>query len=257
MDFINAVIFGLVEGVTEFLPVSSTGHLILAARLMNLAETGFVKSFQIAIQLGAISAVIILYWNVIVVNRKVLKMVMTAFMPTALVGLIFYRVIKGVFFNSREIVLWSLFLGGIFLILFEIFHREKKAESSGLSEMSYGQAVAIGIFQLISIVPGVSRSAATICGGLILGINRKTVVEFSFLLAIPTMLAAVGLDLYKNAINFSLGQAGLLAVGFIISFGVAVISVKLLLGFVKRHNFIIFGVYRVAIALFFWLLIKG
>lgn len=253
MNLLHAVVFGVVEGVTEFLPISSTGHLILAARVLKYAQTDFLKSFEIAIQLGAILSVVVLYWRLLLVDSKVLKRVIAAFAPTAIIGVIFYKIIKKVLLGSDRIVLWALFLGGIFLIIFELLYREKKDAKDEISSITYKQAFIIGIAQSIAMVPGVSRAAATIIGGLALGLKRKTIVEFSFLLAVPTMLAAVSLDLIKNASAFTKDQFVFLAAGFAVSFIVAVMAIKFLLLFIKRHNFIGFGVYRVAVALLFWL----
>ncbi len=252
MDFLHAIIFGIVEGVTEFLPISSTGHLMLTARVMGLGQTEFLKSFEIAIQVGAILSVVMLYWQSLFVNREIAKRVIAAFLPTAVLGLVFYKIIKKYLLASTNVVLWSLFLGGIFLIIFEIIHRRREERIDELDSIPYPTALLIGVFQAVSMVPGVSRAAATIVGGLILGVKRRTIVEFSFLLAVPTMLAATCLDLYKNAGSFSVGQLGFLAVGFVVSFIAALAAVKFLLNFIKRHTFSAFGVYRIAIALLFW-----
>jgi len=252
MDIFNAIIFGIIEGITEFLPVSSTGHLMLTARLLGFSQTEFMKTFEIAIQLGAILSVVVLYWRSLLVDFKVMQRLAVAFAPTAVLGIIFYKIIKTVLLDSQQIVLWSLFLGGIFLIIFELFHKEKEDAGAELANISFKKAFWIGVFQSVAMVPGVSRSAATIIGGLFLGLKRKTIVEFSFLLAVPTMLAATGLDLLKNAGAFSVHQFFFLAVGFLVSFAVAILSIKFFLYFIKSHNFIAFGVYRVLIALLFW-----
>jgi len=255
MNFFQAIIFGIVEGVTEFLPISSTGHLILTSELLKLPATEFLKSFEIAIQLGAILAVVVLYWKSFFVESEVLKKVIVAFLPTAILGIIFYKLIKQFLLGNEQVVLWSLFIGGFILIIFEIFHKEKAGATEDLSKISYRQAVAIGFFQSVAMIPGVSRAAATIIGGLTLGLRRKTIVEFSFLLAVPTMAAATGLDLFKNANAFSADQFGILAVGFIFSFLTALGAIKFLLHFIKNNSFISFGIYRVALAALFWFLI--
>jgi len=257
MDFIHAIIFGIVEGITEFLPISSTGHLILTAQAMGLGQTDFLKTFEIAIQLGAILSVVLLYWRSLLVDMEVAKRVVTAFLPTAMLGLLFYKIIKRYLLASTHLVLWSLFLGGIFLIVFEIIHRHTEERVDDLASIPYPTALLIGLFQSIAMIPGVSRSAATIVGGLILGLNRRTIVEFSFLLAVPTMLAATCLDLYKNATSFSVQQLSFLLVGFVVSFVAALVGVKFLLNFIKRHTFISFGIYRIAIAVFFWTFLLG
>ena len=168
MDPLYALIFGIVEGITEFLPISSTGHLILTGKAMGLPQTDFLKTFEIAIQLGAILSVVVLYWRSLFVDFEVLKRVMVAFIPTAILGLAFYKIIKKYLLSDSNVVLWSLFLGGLFLIVFELLHREREDAVEYLSCISYKQSLMIGIFQSIAMIPGVSRSAATIVGGLTL-----------------------------------------------------------------------------------------
>lgn len=255
MNIFQAVILGVVEGITEFLPVSSTGHLILAAKWMRLPATEFLKSFEIFIQLGAILAVAVLYFRRMLKEFKVIKLVLTAFLPSAVLGLVFYKFIKHYLLGDAQVVTWALFLGGIFMIVFELIHREGEGAVSNLSAISFSQALLIGGFQSLAMVPGVSRAAATIIGGLALGLKRKTIVEFSFLLAIPTMLAAAILDLSKSAFAFSQAEFGFLAAGFVTSFFVAILAIKFLLRYIQRHSFILFGVYRILVALFFWTIV--
>jgi len=253
VDSLHAIIFGLVEGVTEFLPISSTGHLILTGRLLGLDQTAFLKSFEIVIQLGAILSVVVLYWRQLLVNREIMKRVMVAFVPTAILGFALYKVIKTYLLSSDVVVLVSLFLGGIFLIIFECNHKEKKEEAiDDMARIPYSTSALIGLFQAVAMVPGISRSASTIVGGLVLGLNRKTVVEFSFLLAVPTMLAASALDLMKSAGEFSMGQVHFLSIGFVVSFFAAMAAIKGLLSFVRNHTFIPFGVYRIILVVLFW-----
>lgn len=255
LNLFHALIFGLVEGITEFLPISSTGHLILTAQVLGLKQSEFIKSFEIAIQLGAILAVVWLYWKSLLVNLEALKRVTAAFIPTAIIGFALYKIIKKFLLSGDTIVLWSLFLGGIFLIIFEWLHKEKQDAVDDLSKISYTHAALIGVFQSLAMIPGVSRSAATIIGGLFLGIKRKTIVEFSFLLAVPTMLAAVSFDLLKNTGNFDQSQFLFLAVGFVVSFLVALLAIKLFLKFIQKHSLMLFGAYRVVIALLFWFIL--
>jgi undecaprenyl-diphosphatase len=252
MTYLHTLILGIVEGVSEFLPISSTGHLILASYLLHLKQTDFQKSFEIAIQLGAILSVVVLYWRALLVNFEILKRVITAFIPTAILGFIFYKIIKKVLLGSNTVVLYSLLIGGIFLVLFELWHREKESATEELSAISYSKSFMIGLCQAVAMIPGVSRSAATIIGGLILGIKRKTIVEFSFLLSVPTMVAATGLDLMKSGRHFSVEEFHLLLMGFISSFIVALLSIKWLIHFIKNHTFISFGIYRILISLLFW-----
>lgn len=256
MDVLHAVIFGIVEGITEFLPISSTGHLMLTARYLGIAQTEFVKSFEIAIQSGAILAVVFLYWKTLRQGWDIWKKILAAFLPTAVIGALLYKFIKHFLLDSNTVVLWALFWGGIFLILFECFHREKENAAAEVLEISYAQALLIGLCQSLAIIPGVSRAAATIVGGMILGLKRKTIVEFSFLLAIPTMGAAMALDLVKSAHAFSPDQFLVLAAGLIVSFVVALAAIRFLLVFIKKHTFIPFGIYRVLVSVVFWLKIR-
>ena len=251
MNLWQSLVLGVVEGITEFLPISSTGHLILMSRLLQIAQSDFLSSFQIAIQLGAILAVLVLYWRSFILDTEIIKRVAAAFIPTAVIGFMAYAFIKHILMASEQVVIWALLAGGIVLIVFELFYKERESAIDSIGKLSYKQAVLIGLFQSLAMVPGVSRSAATIIGGLSLGLKRKTIVEFSFLLAVPTMAAATGLDLIKNAGAFSFDQAGLLIGGFLTAFIVALLSIKFLLYFVKNHNFVAFGVYRIAVALVF------
>ncbi len=256
MDFLTAVILGIVEGITEFLPISSTAHLILAAKFMGLTQSEFMKSFEIVIQLGAILAVVVLYGKEMVLNAKIARRTLAAFIPTAIIGLLLYKIIKGVFLDSQTLILCTMAGGGFFLIVFEWLHRERKGAVDRVENITYPQAIIIGLFQAIAVVPGVSRAAATIIGGLLLGLKRTAIVEFSFMLAVPTMLAASALDLVKNAHSFSHGQFTFLAVGFVTSFIVAILGIKFLLFFIKRSNFVPFGVYRIAAAIACWWLLR-
>ncbi len=247
---LHTLILAIVEGITEFLPISSTGHMVLTAAVLHIPETEFVKSFQIIIQLGAIAAVLMLYWRSLLVNFEVLKRVIVGFIPTGIIGLLLYKVVKQYLLGNVWVVLGSLFVGGLVIIIFEKFHHEPSTENETVEHISYKHAALIGLFQTIAIIPGVSRSAATIVGGLILGYKRKTIVEFSFLLAVPTMLAATGLDLLKNGKAILAGGGlGMLALGFVVAFVVALAAVKWLLGFVQKHTFIWFGMYRILVAI--------
>lgn len=254
MDILHTVILGIVEGVTEFLPISSTGHLILVTELLDIPATNFQKSFGIIIQLGAILSIIVLYWKTLC-NIDVLKKLAAAFIPTGIIGLALYSLVKTYLLGNQHVVVWSLFLGGVAIIVFELWHKESDTAVADIAGISYKQAVTIGLFQSFAIIPGISRSASTVVGGLFLGLRRTTIVEFSFLLAVPTMLAASGLDLVKNASSFSSSQFGTLAIGFAVSFITALVSIKFLLGYIQKHNFIPFGIYRILVAYVFWLLI--
>lgn len=254
MDIISGFILGVVEGITEFLPVSSTGHLILASSLLNLGSGDFTKSFELIIQLGAILSVVAVYWKSFL-KLEVLKRLIVAFIPTGIIGLALYKVVKTYLIGNEPVVLWALGIGGVILIAFELLHKEQPDAKESVEAMTYKQSLYIGLFQALSIIPGTSRSAATIVGGLLLGLKRTTIVEFSFLLAVPTMLAATGLDIVKNSSAFSADQFGVLAVGFVTSFVVALFSIKFLLGYIRKHNFIPFGIYRIVLALLFWFVV--
>jgi undecaprenyl-diphosphatase len=251
MTWLHALVLGVVEGVTEYLPVSSTGHLILAADLLGLTETEFLKSFEIAIQLGAILAVVTSSWRRFL-DRAVLSRVIVAFIPTAVIGLALYGVIKKHLLGNELVVVWALVLGGLALIAFEKFRKPPKSTKTDLARMSYRDAAFIGLSQSLAIIPGTSRSASTILGGMALGWSRAAVVEFSFLLAVPTMAAATGLDLLKSGFDYTLGEYGLLAIGFAAAYVVAVASVKWFLGYVRKNDFAAFGLYRIFAAFAFW-----
>lgn len=255
MTFIQAIILGIVEGITEFLPISSTGHLILATELLKLQQTEFVKTFVIVIQFGAILSVAVLYFNYLLKNVALVPKILASFVPTAVVGFGLYSIIKNIFFNSESLVLWSLLIGGVALIVFEVWHKRQFNRQDELNQITYKQALIIGTFQSISVIPGVSRAAATIVGGLTLGLSRRVIVEYSFLLAIPTMLAASGFDLFKSSSSFSSQDFGVLAVGFITAFVVALLAIKIFLKFIQKNDFKPFGVYRILVAILFWLLI--
>lgn len=257
MQLWQAALLGVVEGVTEFLPVSSTAHLLLASRLLGIPQTEVHASFEIVIQLGAILAAAVLYGRTLLRSRAVLLRVAAAFVPTAVIGALAHRLVKTVLLPSPTLVLWTLLLGGVALILFELWHREPADATDDLARMTYAQAVAIGCCQSLAIVPGVSRAAATVVGGLLLGLRRTAIVDFSFLLAIPTMAAASALDVVKTASEFSRQDVMALGVGFVVSFIVALMVIRWLLAFIRRHTFVAFGVERIVVALlFFWLLAR-
>lgn len=251
MEIFEAVILSIVEGLTEFLPVSSTGHLVLTAHILNIPQVSFTKTFEIAIQSGAIAAALLLYANKLILNPKLVKNVLTAFIPTALVGFILYRPIKENFIGNINLTIAALFFGGIFIILFEKFFSKKSVRlrsGSSMDALSLSKAVVIGIFQSISVIPGVSRALASIIGGELVGLSRRDAVEFSFILAIPTLFAATGFDLIKSYKNFSAGDLNILIVGFAGSFLVALATMKWFIKFIKTSNLTVFGIYRIIAA---------
>ncbi len=253
MNVFDALILGIIEGLTEFLPVSSTGHMILTSQILGIAEDSFTKSFEIIIQLGAILAVVLLYRDLIFKDMKLMSKVITSFVPTAVIGLALYSFVKNYLLGNVLIVISSLFFGGIIIILFERKYRKiEMVQDTTVEQITYKQAIAIGLFQAIAIIPGISRSAATIIGGEIVGLSRKNIVEFSFLLAVPVMLSATLLDLYKHHDIFSGENWQLLGIGFIIAFIVAIIAIKSFLAYVQKHSFTAFGIYRMILALIFF-----
>jgi len=251
MSLLHVFILSIVEGITEFLPISSTGHLILASRLLDISTSDFTKTFEISIQLGAIMAVVVLYFKKFFQSFDLYKKLFVAFLPTAIVGFFLYPFIKGYLLGSSQVVVWSLFLGGIAIILFEKYHKPTVHRSP--TTVHY---LIIGLFQSLSVIPGVSRAAATIIGGLLTGLKRETATEFSFLLAVPTMFAATSLDIYKSLSYLNSTNIPSLLLGSFISFVFAAISIKFLINYVKKNSFISFGVYRIILAILFFLLVK-
>lgn len=255
MTIFDSIILSIVEGITEFLPISSTGHLVLAAHILQIQQTEFVKSFEIIIQFGAILAVVFLYWRKFLQSKAIWKKILVAFIPTGIIGFLLYKVIRNVLLGNASVILITLFIGGVILIILELVHKEKSTDATKIEDISFKNAVLIGVFQSISVIPGVSRAAATIIGALLLGTKRKTAVEFSFLLAVPTMLAASGLDLVKNHLSFSGNELLVLVIGFIGSFIVATIAIKFFINFIQKHTFIPFGIYRIVAALLYWIIV--
>ncbi len=247
---------GVVEGLTEFLPISSTAHLILTSRFLAIPESDFLGSFIIAIQLGAIASVVLVYWRTIFWEFEAMKRILVAFIPTAIIGFLLYKILKDILLESLDLIAWALLLGGVVLIVFEYWHKGRAdVPETPLRTLSYTKAFLIGCAQTLAIVPGVSRAGATILGGLALGVGRKEIVEFSFLLAIPTMLAATGYDLLKSGSSFASNEWELLAVGFGVSFIAAYVAVRFLIRFVQTHTFTAFGWYRIALGAFLLLVI--
>lgn len=251
MTFLEAVILGIVEGLSEFLPISSTGHLILASALMKLQQSDAHKVFEVTIQLGAMLAVVQIYRKQLLTRLDLLKKVCFAFVPTGVLGYLLYKLVKSFFVPS--LVSYMLIAGGIAFIAIELWMKNRPATTHTLEAISYRQAFSIGVIQSLSMIPGVSRSGATIMGGLAVGLDRKDAAEFSFLLALPTMLAATCYDIYKNYGVFDLSDWQNIAVGFVTSFIFAVIGIKALLRFITSHTFIPFGVYRIVVGIVFLL----
>jgi len=250
MNFIQAIILAIIEGITEFLPVSSTGHMIIGSSVMGIAQQEFTKTFTVAIQFGAILSVIVLYWKRFLQSVDFYKKLIIAFIPAVLFGVLLKKEIN-MMLGNVIVVAFSLLIGGIiFLLLDKWFHR---AEEKGSHELnSDASAFKIGMFQVIAMIPGVSRSAATIIGGLTQNLNKRAAAEFSFFLAVPTMFAATCkemYDLYKEGGGISHDQVNLLIVGNVVAFVVAIIAIRAFVNYLVSHGFKVFGYYRIIIGL--------
>lgn len=254
MNILHVIILSIVEGVTEFLPISSTGHLVLTSHLLQIPQTAFLGTFEIVIQLGAILAVVVLYFKKILQDKELFLKACVGFIPTGIIGIVLYPKIKHLL-ASDVIPAMSLLIGGIVIILLELyFTKATKKEVNKLDKITYKQSLIIGLLQSISMVPGVSRSASSIFGGMATGLSRESAVEFAFLLAIPTMAAATGLDLVKSVKHIQSNDLFYLIIGTALSFIVALFVVRWLLKFVKNHDFTGFGIYRIAISLLYFFL---
>jgi len=260
---LKALLLGLVEGATEFLPVSSTGHLIIVSDLLDFMSVEKREIFEIVIQLGSILAVVWLYHgrlykvlrtvkNDLNAQRFVLQLLI-AFLPLALIGLVFHKQIKNLLFHPVPVAI-ALITGGFLILLIEKL--ALKAGTHRIEEMSSWQAVKIGFAQSLALIPGVSRSGATILGGMSVGLSRQVATEFSFFLAIPVMFAATGYDLLKHRDLLSVEDAGLFSIGFIAAFFSALVAIKTLIRYVAGHDFKIFAWYRIALGIlvliYFW-----
>jgi undecaprenyl-diphosphatase len=244
MSLIESIILAIIEGITEFLPISSTGHMIIGSSLMGIASDPFTKMFTVAIQLGAILSVVVLYWKRFFQSLDFYFKLIVAFIPAAIFGFLFNDYIDNLL-ERVDVVGYTLIIGGIiFLFIDKIFEPNKDSEQ----EVNYPIAFKIGFFQCIAMIPGVSRSAATIIGGLTQKLNKKTAAEFSFFLAVPTMFAATVLSFYKfykQGGSFGSNEITLLAVGNVVAFIVGVIAIKSFITFLTRHGFKVFGYYRI------------
>lgn len=250
MSILQAILIAIVEGLTEFLPVSSTGHMILASRLMGLHEDEFVKTYEIAIQLGAILAIIVMYLKRFFQGIEIYLKLFVAFLPTAVVGLLAYSYIKAYLFNPTVVAV-SLIVGGIVLIAIDRKVVSKESKTQDIAKIPYKNAFFIGLIQCLSMVPGTSRAAATIIGGVFNGLDKRQATEFSFLLAVPTMVAATGYDLLKTPVEFDQRAYLLLGIGMLVAFVSAWFAVKVFLKIVSTSGFRHFGYYRILIGLIF------
>lgn len=243
MTTLEVLILSFIEGLTEFIPVSSTGHLILTGAIMNTTPTEFTKAFDVIIQFGAILAVIFLYYKRLKWNYKFYKSVTLAFIPTAIIGFLFKNHIDRLL-ESTTVVAVSLIAGGFVLIGIDSWFKHKSK-----TELSDKSSVMVGLFQCLAMIPGVSRSAATIIGGQVAGLSREKAAEFSFILAIPTMAAASGYKLWKIRHIIDSSQSFNLALGVILSFVFAIIAIKFFISILNRYGFRYFGYYRIIVGL--------
>jgi undecaprenyl-diphosphatase len=262
LEFLKAVVLGLAEGVTEFLPISSTGHLIIINQWVVFEES-FTKMFDVIIQSGAILAVVVLFWDRLwpwgqtpEKRREVLdiwKKTFVGVLPALLLGFLFGKVIEEKLFNPI-VVATMLIVGGILLLLVE--RKTLSHRIGSIREMNYGVVLLIGLVQCVAMIPGTSRSAATIIGGMLLGLSRVTAAEFSFFLAVPTMAAASGYTILSNEVPLGLPELGFLFVGFIVSFLTAWAVIKVFLRYIQKNNFQLFGYYRITLGMLVILLLK-
>lgn len=245
MEVFEAIILAIVEGITEYLPVSSTGHMIIASSMMGIAANDFVKMFTVAIQFGAILSVIVLYWKRFFQSLDFYFKLFVAFLPAAVLGFLLNDYIDAMLENVVVVAI-TLLLGGIVLLFID-----KLLDNTGKEndEVTYPKALTIGFFQVISMIPGVSRSAATIIGGLSQKLSRKAAAEFSFFLAVPTMFAATGYKMlkYQMAIGFEASDLGVLLLGNVVAFIVAMIAIKGFIAFLTKYGFKVFGWYRIVV----------
>lgn len=264
-----AVVYGIVEGITEWLPVSSTGHLILLEKFLPLFDENYMEMFEVVIQLGACLAVLSLYFKTLLPsfvakkadggfwrcseNKKTFSLwlkIIVAVLPSAVIGLLFDDWFDTHFYNAATVTV-TLALYGVLFILVEKFNEKRTPSIETLEGITYKKALGMGCFQVLALVPGTSRSGSTILGGLLLGYDRKTAAEFSFFLSLPTMVGASALKVLKFFLGggrFTLPQTVALIVGCLVAYAVSVVAIKFLMGFVKRHSFSAFGVYRIALA---------
>ena len=252
MNIVHSAILGVIEGLTEFLPISSTAHLIIAAKLLRLPQTDFMKFFEVFIQSGAILAVVLLYFQYILKHKTLIKQITLSFIPTAVIGFFLYKIIKNVFFSSSMLIIDAIFIVGLLFIILEYFISKKKIIlKHSLSSLTPLQAILTGFVQALAVIPGVSRSGIVMFYLMSQGYKRDEAATYSFLLAVPTILAASTYDLLKmrSLIGSSVQYLPLLLVGFVTSFMVAYAVMKWFIGYLKQNSLVSFGIYRIALAI--------
>ena len=244
MEIWQAIVLAIVEGITEFLPVSSTGHMIIVSSFMGIASDSFVKLFTIAIQFGAILSVIVLYWKRFFQSFEFYFKILLAFIPAAIIGFLLNDFIDALL-ERVDVVAYMLIAGGIFFLWVDKIFKQNETQPK---DSTYLSSFKIGLFQLLALIPGVSRSAATIIGGLTQGLNKKNAAEFSFFLAVPTMFAATSYKLFsywKNGGTFGDNEISILLMGNIVAFIVAKLAIKSFIAYLTKHGFKVFGYYRI------------
>jgi len=265
LDYIKVIILGIVEGITEWLPISSTGHMILVESWLNAENTmrpEFIEMFRVVIQLGAILAVVVLYWKKIfpfriqkgepiTIKKRTMNLwfkILLACIPAMVIGIPFDDKIDAIFFNELTVAITLIGYGVLFIIL-ENYNKNKEPQITKLAQIDYKTAGIIGVFQVLALIPGTSRSGATIVGGMLIGVSRTVVSEFTFFLAIPVMFGASLLKVLKLGFDFQSGELALLVVGMGVAFIVSVFAIKFLMGYIKKHDFKAFGWYRIALGI--------
>lgn len=248
MTILDSVFLGIIEGITEFLPISSTGHLIVASEFLGLEQSNINKAYEVIIQFAAILAVVLHYPSKFTFKHiELWKKVVLAFIPIGAVGFVFSSQVKAMF--SIEIVAWMFIVGGIVFLIAEKFYDESKTHVNDVEDVSYKQALYIGVAQIFALIPGTSRAGSSIIGAMFAGLSRKASAEFSFLLAFPVMCATTGYDIMKNYKEFTDANFITLGVGFVVSFVVAFLAIKLFLKFLENFTFVAFGIYRILFGL--------
>jgi undecaprenyl-diphosphatase len=257
MNTVQSIIIGIVEGLTEFIPVSSTGHMIITEKILNIAENDFSKAFTVAIQLGAILAVVVLYWKKFLdfKNWQFYAKIAVGVMPALLLGFLFSKKIDTLLESSTTVAV-SLLAGGFILLFIDNLYKKPTIEKE--ADISFINAIIIGAWQCIAMIPGISRSAASIIGGMQQKLTRNAAAEFSFFLAVPTMLAATCYKLlkyYQDYGSFTANEVKQLAIGNVVAFIVALLAIKFFIGFLKKHGFKVWGYYRIIVGIVLLILI--
>jgi undecaprenyl-diphosphatase len=258
MTFLQVIILGIVEGITEFLPISSTAHLEFITRLIGIVQTDFIKSFLVVIQFGAILAVVVIYFKKIFASRGVFLRMVVGFIPTGVIGFLLYKLIKNFLIGNEWVAIITLIAGGIIILLVErkslVNPSTDSLNAISIEQLPYVDMVKLGLIQSLAVIPGVSRSGSIIIGGKLLGISRELIIDAAFLLAIPTMAAAAGYDLLKSGLSFSGREWVLLLVGSLVSFITALFAIRWLLHYIRKASFRSFGWYRIIAGIIFAIL---